>query len=86
MPDYHELSLADCGGRNHVSLGVSGADDDGQIHLRVLHIDPAAVEANLGGQVGGRVEIRRQNTVGGRGRISHVLARGQHRTERLQRQ
>ena len=67
-----------------MSLGISGADDDGQIHLGVLHFDPAAIEAHLRGQVGGRVEVRRQNAIGGRREISHVVARGQHGAERLQ--
>ena len=84
VADDDELSLADRGGGDHARLGSGGVDDDDQIHLGVLHLDPAAVEADLGGQVGGGVEIGRQDAVGGRGLVGYVVARGQDGAEGLQ--
>ena len=79
----HELSPTDRRGGNHFGLGIGRADDDGEIHLRVLHVDPVAIEAHLRGQVSGRVEFRRQNPIGGRREIGNIVTRGQHGTERL---
>ena len=84
VADSHEFSLNHRRGWNHASLAMSGVDDDCQIHLGILDVDPAAAEAHLRGQVGGGVEVRRQNAIGGRREVSHVGARGQHGAERLQ--
>ena len=74
----------DRSGGDHARLGCGGVDDDDQIHLGVLHLDPAAVEADLRGQVGGGVEIGREDAVGGRGLAGYVVARGQDGAEGLQ--
>ena len=41
----------------------SGRHDQAAVHLRVLHVDPPAADADLGGQVGGGVEALGQDAV-----------------------
>ena len=57
-------------GRGGPGLGV---DQDAAVHLRPLHRDPAAVEADEGLQVGGGVEVLREDAVAGAGSSAGVV-------------
>src|SRR5690606_24699795 len=54
---------------------VAAGDHEPAVHLRVLHAHPAAVEADVGGQVGGAVESGGQHAVD-RGELQHRVAGG----------